>query len=371
MSEGNTVLYVRSDKGSESDQDHVWDDTLLIRAYDKAVNSAKEKLMKSLAAENDESNVDSSSVIEEGGNSPKRKKKHDSKKKTWKVGNSCRAVYSMDGEEYEAEIIKLLPNLKSCIIRFYGYGNEDQVPLDNLLPSLGKGEIELQKQHAQEETGEWCVGDLCRATFSGDGQEYEAEIVKIYSGKNLVLIRYLGYGNQEKVPLDDLSPSLGPKEVELQIVKAHTEYAARIDPRRMATNPVTSKPNFIRGPYNGYISPSRVMPPPPPPTNSHTDTTGMDSSSHTPPFPGIPQGAAPLPLVTPPSIDMMMHAPHTETEALTAMLMSWYMSGYHTGYYQGLRHAQTMNSPGNTPERKTTSSPGKTRIPSSRHHKHH
>lgn len=41
-----------------------------------------------------------------------------------------------------------------------------------------------------------------------------------------------------------------------------------------------------------------------------------------------------LPLLAPPSIDMMLHAPHTETEALTAMLMSWYMSGYHTGKHK-------------------------------------
>lgn len=378
MTEGN-VLFVRNDKAngvvSGSDHDDAWDDTLLIRAYDKAVNSAKEKLIKSLEAlENDESNVDSSSVVEEG-NSPKRKKKHESRKRTWKVGNSCRAVYSLDDEEYEAEIVKMLPNGKSCIVRYYGYGNEEEVSLDDLLPSLGKEEIELQTRCAEEERGSWCVGDLCRAVYSGDGMEYEAEIMKIYTGPNSALIRFLGYGNQEEVCLDDLSPSLGPKEVELQIVKAHTEYAlyqsGSYTPG-IAVAPKTYVRSSGRAPQNGHASPSQTMPPPPTPANYYNEAAAR-GSSQAPAFPGPPpinmnMGNVPMPILAPPSIEMMLHAPHTETDALTAMLMSWYMSGYHTGYYQGLKHSQGMNCEMNSSDRKSATSPGKCRSPPRQKH---
>lgn len=38
----------------------------------------------------------------------------------------------------------------------------------------------------------WSVGDICRSTYSEDGIEYEAEIIKISLDENVALIRFVG-----------------------------------------------------------------------------------------------------------------------------------------------------------------------------------
>lgn len=59
-----------------------------------------------------------------------------------------------------------------------------------------------------------------------------------------------------------------------------------------------------------------------------------DSSTNFP----FPQGLnSIIPPPPPPHMFRNLCEDENETEAMSAMLISWYMSGYHTGYYQGLK----------------------------------
>jgi hypothetical protein len=66
------------------------------------------------------------------------------------------------------------------------------------------------------------VGDFVRHTFEDDGVEYEAEILSINESGN-ALIRYIGYGNEERVKLEDLVASWGFEEREKQKLLAEAD----------------------------------------------------------------------------------------------------------------------------------------------------
>ncbi|KAJ7426851.1 Survival motor neuron protein [Willisornis vidua] len=71
----------------------MWDDTALIKAYDKAVASFK-----------------------------------------WKVGDSCNAVWSEDGNLYPATIASINQKRGTCVVTYTGYGNQEEQNLSDLLP---------------------------------------------------------------------------------------------------------------------------------------------------------------------------------------------------------------------------------------------
>merc|ERR1712018_221816 len=68
--------------------------------------------------------------------------------KEWKVDMPCRAVFSEDGLEYEGEIIAIdsQDGAQYAIVRFCGYGNEEAIWLENLIPSAGE---EIRKAQIQ------------------------------------------------------------------------------------------------------------------------------------------------------------------------------------------------------------------------------
>ncbi|KAF4804315.1 survival motor neuron protein-like protein [Turdus rufiventris] len=77
----------------QSDDSDIWDDTALIKAYDKAVASFK-----------------------------------------WKVGDSCSAVWSEDGNLYLATITSINQKRGTCVVTYTGYGNQEEQNLSDLLP---------------------------------------------------------------------------------------------------------------------------------------------------------------------------------------------------------------------------------------------
>ncbi|XP_025061440.1 survival motor neuron protein isoform X2 [Alligator sinensis] len=85
-----TPLGCREDASDDSD---VWDDTALIKAYDKAVASFK-----------------------------------------WKVGDNCSAVWSEDGNVYLATIASINQKRGTCVVVYTGYGNKEEQNLSDLLP---------------------------------------------------------------------------------------------------------------------------------------------------------------------------------------------------------------------------------------------
>ena len=70
--------------------------------------------------------------------------------KQWKVGLHCRAVYTEDGEIYQAVIKSLDLANNTAVVRFLGYGNEEEQDLDDLLPS----EVMSRQQRGMSQTSE-------------------------------------------------------------------------------------------------------------------------------------------------------------------------------------------------------------------------
>ncbi|KFQ17963.1 Survival motor neuron protein, partial [Merops nubicus] len=57
--------------------------------------------------------------------------------KQWKVGDSCYAVWSEDGNVYQATIVSINQKRGTCIVAYVGYGNQEEQKLSNLLPIAG------------------------------------------------------------------------------------------------------------------------------------------------------------------------------------------------------------------------------------------
>ena len=68
----------------------------------------------------------------------------------WHIGDSCRAVYSEDELIYDAVIISLDESSNTCVVRFCGYGNEEEQNLDDLLPPLSKKDGKSARQNGNQ-----------------------------------------------------------------------------------------------------------------------------------------------------------------------------------------------------------------------------
>ena len=240
----DNVLFVRGNgNDAKADNEDVWDDRALIQAYDKAVNLAKEEVAKRMGME-----VDASQIKQKLQNF-KQPQYTNKPYKKWIVGSPCRAVYSEDGEIYEAIVSKIYENRGTCIVKFVGYGNTEKVELSSLLESEG-----LQSQIAQQKDS------LAEKLNEGNAEANETSVnSRRYNGEKM--------------------------DFESEETK-------------------TYKHRFVPGPsFNSMVD---MMPPAPP---------------------------------LPPQL--MAKLPDNDADALSSMLMSWYISGFHTGYYHGLKQART------------------------------
>uniref|UniRef100_A0A4W3HRM6 Survival of motor neuron 1, telomeric n=1 Tax=Callorhinchus milii TaxID=7868 RepID=A0A4W3HRM6_CALMI len=120
---------------AQSDDSDIWDDTALIKAYDKAVTSFKNALKNGEYVESD--NKDYSGF----GTKRKSKKKNRSRKKSnvhldrrWLVGDVCNAVWTEDGNMYPAIIQSVNEKQSTCIVMYTGYGNQEEQNLSDLIP---------------------------------------------------------------------------------------------------------------------------------------------------------------------------------------------------------------------------------------------
>ncbi|XP_012525133.1 survival motor neuron protein [Monomorium pharaonis] len=138
MADDNNVLFIRGN-GSKNENEDVWDDTALIQAYDKAVNLAKEEVAKRIAMDTQNQQAKQKSQNSKYSNHARKNFKK------WAIGAPCRAVYSVDGEIYEAIISKIHSNSGMCTVKFVGYQNTEKVEMSSLLESKG-----LQSQIAQQ-----------------------------------------------------------------------------------------------------------------------------------------------------------------------------------------------------------------------------
>ena len=150
----------------------------------------------------------------------KRQEKGKGKKgRVWQIGEACRAVYSVDGEEYEGTVVHNNTANRSVTVRFHGYNNEEEVKERELMESLGQEEVEQQVEQAnydmedeEEEEGageEFQLGDWCRAEWSQDGIVYEAIIESLDRKNGSAMVKFLGFGNVEEKSLEELFMSKG------------------------------------------------------------------------------------------------------------------------------------------------------------------
>ncbi|XP_054571159.1 survival motor neuron protein isoform X2 [Eptesicus fuscus] len=142
----DSVLFRRG--AGQSDDSDIWDDTALIKAYDKAVASFKHALK----------NGDISEASNKPKGTPKRKpaKKNKSQKKNtttplkqWKVGDKCSAIWSEDGCIYPATIASVDFKRETCVVVYTGYGNREEQNLSDLLSPTSDVANNIE-QNAQE-----------------------------------------------------------------------------------------------------------------------------------------------------------------------------------------------------------------------------
>ncbi|XP_071391613.1 survival motor neuron protein 1 [Centroberyx affinis] len=134
----------------QSDDSDIWDDTALIKAYDKAVASFKTALKGE-----DEPQT---SKKDYPGKKRKNNKKNRSRKrsnappdKEWQVGDSCCAYWSEDGQLYAATISSIDEKRGTCIVVYTDYGNEEEQNLQDLISE--NSEVEEETNFKVNEAG--------------------------------------------------------------------------------------------------------------------------------------------------------------------------------------------------------------------------
>ncbi|KFP59999.1 Survival motor neuron protein, partial [Cariama cristata] len=120
----------------QSDDSDVWDDTALIKAYDKAVASFKNALKNGECSEpSDKQEQRLGMKRRSNKKSRNRKKSNTVPLKQWKVGDSCNAVWSEDGNMYLATVASINQKRGTCVVTYMGYGNQEEQNLSDLLPA--------------------------------------------------------------------------------------------------------------------------------------------------------------------------------------------------------------------------------------------
>ncbi|XP_055380694.1 survival motor neuron protein isoform X2 [Condylostylus longicornis] len=124
-----------------SDSD-IWDDTLLIKAYDNSAKLAKSEIAKRIASATNSSDR----------NSKQNQPNQSAECVSYNIGDYVRATYE-DEMDYEAKIIAIDRETKKCTIRYIGYDNEQDVSICDLVPSWGKKARKIQFAKAKNDKG--------------------------------------------------------------------------------------------------------------------------------------------------------------------------------------------------------------------------
>ncbi|NXK55350.1 SMN protein, partial [Chauna torquata] len=253
----------------QSDDSDVWDDTALIKAYDKAVASFKNAL------KNGECSEPSDKQEQRLGMKRKNNKKNRNRKKSntvplkqWKVGDSCNAVWSEDGNVYLATIASINQKRGTCVVTYTGYGNKEEQNLSDLLPPASDETVNKMGNSGENEN---------ETPYSTDESEKSSQSPK--NKNNCTKARFSP--QNLRFPIPPAAPGLG------RVSSALSE--------------------IILIPLLSLLTPPPFL------------------SCWPPPFPAGPPLIPPPPPVGPDSPE--------DDEALGSMLIAWYMSGYHTGYY--------------------------------------
>ncbi|OBS70309.1 hypothetical protein A6R68_01155 [Neotoma lepida] len=174
-SEQEDAVLFRRGTGQSDDSD-IWDDTALIKAYDKAVASFKHALK----------NGDISETSDKPKGTARRKpaKKNKNQKKNattplkqWKVGDRCSAVWSVDGCIYPATITSIDFKKETCVVVYTGYGNREEQNLSDLLSPTC--EVANNAEQSTQEQVQRCSVELVSPSATPSAR------VRIGTGKGL------------------------------------------------------------------------------------------------------------------------------------------------------------------------------------------
>ncbi|KAJ8380538.1 hypothetical protein SKAU_G00013160 [Synaphobranchus kaupii] len=155
----NEKLFTRG--VGKSDDPDIWDDTALIKAYDKAVVSFKNALKGE--EENMESPKESKPGKKRKSNTKNRSRKRSNAipEKEWRVGETCCAFWSVDGKLYPATITSIDEEKGTCTVVYADYGNGEERNLVDLLSDNSeveddgaKGAAQIQKKEVESSTDE-------------------------------------------------------------------------------------------------------------------------------------------------------------------------------------------------------------------------
>uniref|UniRef100_G1N9N1 Tudor domain-containing protein n=1 Tax=Meleagris gallopavo TaxID=9103 RepID=G1N9N1_MELGA len=72
--------------------------------------------------------------------------------KQWKVGDSCNAVWSEDGNVYPATIASVNLKRGTCVVTYTGYGNKEEQNLADLLPPASDETNENESLYSTDES---------------------------------------------------------------------------------------------------------------------------------------------------------------------------------------------------------------------------
>jgi survival motor neuron protein len=115
------------------DHDDIWDDSLLIKAYEESLKLQKEEVAKKLAMKTNKKTSSNDTAAKE--------------EEPFNVGDFVRCTFE-DGVDYEAEILSINENGRA-MIKYVGYDNEQRVNLEDLVQSWGIEAREEQKLLAE------------------------------------------------------------------------------------------------------------------------------------------------------------------------------------------------------------------------------
>ncbi|KAH8286916.1 hypothetical protein KR018_009047 [Drosophila ironensis] len=209
---------------------------------------------------------------------------------------------------------------------------EEAAQDENVEPSEGQVEYEP----VDFDTVPFKVGDYARATYS-DGIDYEGCVVSINKAAGTCVIRYLGYGNEQQVPLGELLPSWGRQARREQFMYAKEDEKETVPVASSAAKPSTSSKK---------VSVKTVA------AGERSRAVGTGGGSVAASVPVMP----PMPLIPP----MFASQADGGEQDFVAMLTAWYMSGYYTGLYQGKKEATAA---ANANANASTSGSAKKRVP--------
>lgn len=123
--------------------DDIWDDRLLIKAYEQAILLTGSDIAKGIA-----SDTNKTPFLSQPFDASVNDDASEETTNQFKVGDTVRATYDVDNIDYEARIISIDEESGDCIIRFIGYENEQTVRLVDLVDSWGEQEQQKQEFEA-------------------------------------------------------------------------------------------------------------------------------------------------------------------------------------------------------------------------------